>query len=113
MYSNPAKKNVIAPTISFFQEIIKTAVRINTGILCNRNAKIVCQNVKPVPKTSKDIKAINAMRSIDKILGVQYMNLLIFFIIEVYIVRLFNDFEFLASQAFHSFFKLFARNLTA
>lgn len=79
IYATPARMKAIPPTISYFQDIQRTAIKMNTGILCIKNATTVPQKPKPVPKTSRDIRAKNAMKMIDTILGAQYTNLLTFF----------------------------------
>jgi len=81
IYNNPARINAIPPTISYFHDIIKTTNKIITGILCMNNPINVCQKLNSEEKTSNDINAKNNMNIIDKILGVQYINLLIFFFI--------------------------------
>ena len=79
IYNNPARINAIPPTISYFHDINRTINKINTGILCMNNPNTVCQKLNSPEKTSNDINAKNNMNIIDKILGVQYANLLIFF----------------------------------
>jgi hypothetical protein len=78
LYNNPARIKAIPPTISCFQETNRTINKINDGILCITNPKIVCQNPRFISKTSSEKRARKRMNSIDKILGVQYTNLLIF-----------------------------------
>jgi len=79
IYNSPARIKAIPPTISYFQEIIRTTNKISDGILCITNPRIVCQNPRFKSKISNENKAKKRMNSIDKILGVQYMNLLILF----------------------------------
>ena len=56
---------------------------MNTGILCINNAPIVRQKFNPDEKTSNDINAKKDINKIDNISGVQYTNLLIFFILKI------------------------------
>jgi hypothetical protein len=78
-YNVPAKIKVIPPTISRFQDINRTIDKTNTGILCINNPNAVSQKPNFISKTSKENIAKNSIKMIDKILGVQYTNLLIFF----------------------------------
>jgi len=78
IWANPARIKTIPPTISYFQEINRTINKINTGILWINSPNIVCQKLSSEEKTSKDIKARKMRNIIDRILGVQYTNLLIF-----------------------------------
>jgi len=61
-----------------FQEIIKAIVKINTGILCINNLNNICSRGNSGEITSKENNAKKRMKAIDNILGVQYINLLIF-----------------------------------
>lgn len=79
IYNSPARIKAIPPTISCFQEITKITNKMSDGILCMNNPAIVCQNPKFISKTSSEKRARKRMNSIDKILGVQYINPLIFF----------------------------------
>ena len=78
-YNVPAKVKMTPPTISCFQDINRTINKINTGILCINNPNIVSQKPNFISKISKENIAKNSIKIIDKILGVQYINLLIFF----------------------------------
>ena len=80
IYNNPAVKKVIAPTISCFQVITKRIVKIKTGILCMNNPKRICPKLASGVITSNENKAKNKINKIENILGVQYKDLLIFFI---------------------------------
>jgi len=79
IYNIPAKIKIIPPTISCFQDINKTANRINTGILCINNPTTICQKLNSGEITSNENNAKKHINIIDKILGVQYINLFIFF----------------------------------
>ncbi|MFH0888236.1 MAG: hypothetical protein V1871_03410 [Planctomycetota bacterium] len=79
VYNNPAKINVIAPTNSYFQDMIKITSKINAGILCINKPSAVSQKLKFPSKTSNENSIKNKMNAIDIILGIQYINLLIFF----------------------------------
>lgn len=81
IYNNPAEINVIAPTNLCFQDMITRISKINAGILCINKARAISQKLKFSAKTSNEKSIKNKMNIIDKILGVQYINLLIFFII--------------------------------
>ncbi len=61
----------IPPTISCFQETIKTTNKISEGMLCMSNASAVCQKVSSGENTSKENNDKNKIKTIDKILGVQ------------------------------------------
>jgi hypothetical protein len=63
------------PTISYFQDISRTNNKINVGILCINNPNTVPQKPNFMSKISKENKVKNNMKIIDKILGVQYINL--------------------------------------
>ena len=78
IYNNPAVIKAMPPIISYFHAAINTASKINVGILCSSIPAIICFKLKPGDMTSKENSAIKQIKSIDKILGVQYMNLLIF-----------------------------------
>lgn len=75
MYKNPANMKTIPPTISRFHDIMRTASKMSAGILCMNNPKTICQKLNPGEKTSNENIAKKQMNNIDKILGVQYMNL--------------------------------------
>jgi len=79
VYSNPARIKTTPPTISRFQDIIRTANKTNAGILCISKPTTICQKLKPGSKTSKENNAKKHINIIDRILGVQYRYLLIFF----------------------------------
>ena len=81
IYNNPAKIKAIPPTISYFQDIHKIINKINTGILCINNPNNIWEKLNPGSKTSKENIAKNNRNIIDKILGVQYTNLMVFFFI--------------------------------
>jgi len=81
LYNNPAKIKTIPPTISYFHEIIKKINKINEGILCINKLMIICQTVSPGSKISNENIIKKRIKIIPKILGVQYINLLIFFFI--------------------------------
>src|SRR3989338_5991407 len=78
IYSNPAKIKTTAPTISYFQEIIKTARRINTGILCINNPPAQLKKLLHKSKTSQENIDKNSKNKIHNIRGVQNINLLTF-----------------------------------
>ena len=84
IYTSPARIKAIPPTISYFQDISRTTSKTSAGILCINNAPIVCQKLDSEEKTSNDINAKKDMNIMDRILGVQYTNLLIFFSIFQY-----------------------------
>ena len=52
---------------------------MNDGILCMSNAPIVCQKLNSIPNTSKENTTKKQENIIDNILGVQNINLSIFF----------------------------------
>jgi len=79
IYNIPAKIKTIPPTISCFQDINRTINKTNAGILCTNNPNTVSQKPNFMSKTSKENMAKNSIKIIDKILGVQYTNLFIFF----------------------------------
>ena len=87
IYNIPAKIKAIPPTISYFQDINRTANRINTGILCIRNPTTICQKLNSGEMTSNENNAKKHINIIDKILGVQYINLFIFFSIYFYLIK--------------------------
>jgi hypothetical protein len=62
------------PTISRFQEIARTAIKIKTGMLWMRKPARVSQKPAPVPKTSNENSARKAMKIMASTLGVQYVN---------------------------------------
>lgn len=72
---------IIPPTHSYFQEIIRTAIKINTGILCMNSPTNASLRFDAESKTSRDIKAAKQINIIDNILGAQYTNLLTLFFI--------------------------------
>ena len=78
MYAKPARMKTIPPTISCFQEIIRTINKTKTGILCMNNPRTVPQKSYCASKISKENMARKRRNKIDKILGAQYTNLLIF-----------------------------------
>ncbi|MCR4285214.1 MAG: hypothetical protein NUV97_04210 [archaeon] len=71
IYNNPTIIKAIPPTHSYFQEINKITNKRKDGILWRNSAKIVCQKLSPIPKTSKEKRAKKQINIIDKILGVQ------------------------------------------
>jgi len=79
IYNIPAKIKTTPPTISCFQDIDRTANRINTGILCINNPTTICQKLNSGEITSNENNAKKHINIIDRILGVQYINLFIFF----------------------------------
>ena len=79
IYKIPARIKTIPPTISCFQDIHKTINKINTGTLCINNPMSICQKLNSEEITSRDINAKKRIKSIAKILGVQYRNLLLLF----------------------------------
>ncbi len=84
IYNNPAKINVIAPTNSYFQEIIKIIIKIIEGIFINKIIKIIEKNLNPIKCEAKSIngnKTIYEINKIDNILGIQKINLFTFFCI--------------------------------
>jgi hypothetical protein len=87
LYKSPARIKTIPPTISCFQDINKTINKINTGILCINNPSTVPQKPNFISKISKEKMAKNSIKIIDKILGVQYTDLLIFFSILSYSIK--------------------------
>lgn len=58
------------PTISYFQDKNKTKAKIMTGILCMNNPARVSQKPRCISKISKENKAKNKIKIIDRILGV-------------------------------------------
>ena len=78
IYNIPAKIKATPPTISCFQDIIKTAKRINTGILCMNNPTAICQKLNSGEMTSNENNAKKHIKIIERILGVQYIYLFIF-----------------------------------
>jgi hypothetical protein len=87
-YSIPARIKAIPPTNSYFQDINKTTSKISTGILCINKPTIVCQKFNFKSKMSDENKAKKQRNISDNILGVQYINLLIFFpIISIQIIK--------------------------
>jgi hypothetical protein len=95
IYNNPANKKAIPPTISYFQDMIRTINKTNVGILCINNPMSICQKLNLEEKTSNDINAKKNINIIDKILGVQYTNLLIFFPIIHNLLGVYFGFHFL------------------
>ena len=95
IYNIPAKIKTTPPTISYFQDINRAANRINTGILCINNPTTICQKLNSGEITSNENNAKKHIKIIDRILGVQYINLFIFFSICFIIPknRLFGDFQ--------------------
>lgn len=81
IYKKPANAKVIAPTISCFHDIIKTIDKIMDGILCINKPINVCQKFNPESKISKENSAKNKINMIDKILGAQYINLFVYFVL--------------------------------
>jgi hypothetical protein len=77
-YNVPAEIKTIPPTISCFQDIIRVINKINTGILCINNPTTICQKFNSGEITSNENKAKKQINIIDRILGVQYTNLLVF-----------------------------------
>ena len=69
----------IPPIISRFQDIERTINNKNTGILCKNNPAAICQKLNPGEIMSSENNAKKHKNIIDKTLGVQYINLLIFF----------------------------------
>jgi len=78
-YNIPAKIKTIPPTISCFQDIKRITNKINTGILCINNPTTICQKLNSGEITSNENNAKKQIKIIDRILGVQYINLFIFF----------------------------------
>lgn len=83
--SKPARIKTIPPTISCFQDIATTAVRMRVGILCINRPIAICWKFESSEKTSNDNIAKNRMNIIDKTLGAQYRYLLMFFFICIYL----------------------------
>jgi hypothetical protein len=77
-YNAPARIKTIPPTISRFHDINKTISKINTGILCINKPAAICQKLNSGEITSSENNAKKHINAIDKILGVQYINLFIF-----------------------------------
>ena len=77
----PAKIKIIPPTISCFHDIIKIINKNNAGMLCINKPSAICQAVRPGSKTSNENIIKKRTNIIPNILGVQYINLLIFFFI--------------------------------
>lgn len=73
-YKSPARMKTAPPTISRFHEITKTKSKMSAGILCMKSPAKVPQNPSFISKISKDINARKAMKIIERILGVQYVN---------------------------------------
>lgn len=71
IYINPAKTNIIPPTISYFHDIINTINNINARMLCINKPIIISLVVAPGINTSSENNAKNIINNIDKILGVQ------------------------------------------
>jgi hypothetical protein len=78
MYAKPARMKTTPPTISYFQEIIRTINKTKTGILCMNNPRTVPQKSYCASKISSENMARKRRNKIDRILGAQYINLLIF-----------------------------------
>jgi hypothetical protein len=87
IYNIPAKIKTTPPIISYRQDINKTTSNINAGILCMNNPTDICQKLNPGEITSNESSAKKHINIIDKILGVQYINLLIFFPILIYLTK--------------------------
>jgi hypothetical protein len=81
IYNKPPAPKTTAPTISRFQEIIKTAIKTKTGILCMNKPTTICHQLDAESKTSSENNAKNAIKHIDKIRGVQKRSLLLIFAI--------------------------------
>ena len=64
--------------------------KINTGILCANNPAVICQKLNPGEITSNENNAKKQIKIIDRIFGIQYINLLIF-----WPILLFLSFQFL------------------
>lgn len=69
IYKIPARKNIIAPTISCFRAIHKIIPKKITGILCSNNHKIIFRNDQPPSKTSNEKMAKKQRKQIVSTLG--------------------------------------------
>lgn len=73
--AHPSIKNIIAPTLSFFQDKINMTTKINDGILCINNPSNISQKLDAESNTSNENIARNNTNIIIIILGVQKRNL--------------------------------------
>jgi len=73
IYRRPARKNPIAPTISYFQAIQRKIIKMNTGMLCISKPRKQLRKLLQESKTSRENIAKNNMNMIEIILGVQYI----------------------------------------
>jgi len=80
MYDNPARVKAMPPTISRFQDSNRIINSSNTGILCINRPNSICPKLNPGAITSKENNAKKQINTMDRIRGVQYINLFIFFI---------------------------------
>lgn len=72
--------NIIEPTFSFFQAIIKAIINKKEGIKCINNANKTAGKLYPSVKTSNENKPINRINKIPNILGIQYKYLFLILI---------------------------------
>lgn len=79
VYNAPNRIKIIPPTISYFHDIMIIINNKSGGMLCINRPKIVPQNPKFISKMSSENIVKKRTNKRDNILGVQYMNLLIFF----------------------------------
>lgn len=70
----------IPPTISYFNEISKKIRSTREGILCMKSASSVSKKLEVPSKTSRENKERKSMNTMERILGVQKINLFVFFI---------------------------------